>query len=108
MNRILIVDDHPDIRRLLASALGKGHEPPQAEDGASALETVRGAGKDGSRVRLDASQDRSSIRVVQQNPGLLHLAYRRCSGSRKFRVHRKAHGDSLFCTVIAATHYWHR
>ncbi len=38
---ILIVDDHSDIRRLLSITLGKEFEVLEAEDAASALETVR-------------------------------------------------------------------
>ena len=41
MTKILIVDDHPDIRRLVAITLGKGIELLEAEDGATALDMVR-------------------------------------------------------------------
>ncbi len=41
MQHILIVDDHSDIRRLLAITLGKSYAILEAEDGASALEAVR-------------------------------------------------------------------
>ena len=41
MTKILIVDDHSDIRRLLAMTLGKGYELLEAEDGATALDIVR-------------------------------------------------------------------
>jgi CheY-like chemotaxis protein len=41
MTTILIVDDHSDIRRLLSITLGKEFKIIEAEDGISALETVR-------------------------------------------------------------------
>ncbi len=41
MAKILIVDDHSDIRRLLAITLGKGYELLEAQDGLSALDLVR-------------------------------------------------------------------
>jgi CheY-like chemotaxis protein len=41
MPTILIVDDHSDIRRLLSITLGKEFSILEAEDGASALQTVR-------------------------------------------------------------------
>jgi DNA-binding response OmpR family regulator len=41
MIRILIVDDHSDIRRLLSITLGKDFEILEAEDAASALDAVR-------------------------------------------------------------------
>lgn len=41
MTRILVVDDHPVIRRLLSVTLGKDYEILEAEDGISALEAVR-------------------------------------------------------------------
>ncbi len=37
MTKILIVDDHSDIRRLLSITLGKGFELLEAEDGPTAL-----------------------------------------------------------------------
>ena len=41
MTKILIVDDHPDVRRLLALTLGKDYELIEAQDGVSALEAVQ-------------------------------------------------------------------
>ncbi len=41
MIKVLIVDDHADIRRLLAITLAKEFELLEAEDGASALDIVR-------------------------------------------------------------------
>ena len=41
MSTILIVDDHSDIRRLLAVTLGKEYEVLESEDGVRALEAVR-------------------------------------------------------------------
>jgi CheY-like chemotaxis protein len=41
MTKILIVDDHSDIRRLLAITLGKEYELLEAQDGLGALEAVR-------------------------------------------------------------------
>lgn len=40
MKKILIVDDQPDIRRLINLTLGKRYEIIEASDGSSALETV--------------------------------------------------------------------
>lgn len=37
MTKILIVDDHPDIRRLLSITLGKGFELLEANEGETAL-----------------------------------------------------------------------
>ena len=41
MQKILIVDDHSDIRRLLSITLGKEYEILEAEDGVAALELIR-------------------------------------------------------------------
>ena len=41
MPKILIVDDHADIRRLLTITLGKEFEILEAEDGLHALEAIR-------------------------------------------------------------------
>ena len=41
MTKILIVDDHPDIRLLLSITLGKAYEILEAEDGVSAMEIIR-------------------------------------------------------------------
>jgi CheY-like chemotaxis protein len=41
MKKVLIVDDHSDIRRLLSITLGKEYEIMEAEDGVSALESIR-------------------------------------------------------------------
>lgn len=41
MNTILIVDDQPDIRRLLQVTLSKSYNIVQAEDGMTAMEAVR-------------------------------------------------------------------
>jgi CheY-like chemotaxis protein len=41
MHTILIVDDHSDIRRLLSITLGKEFQILEAEDGTSALESIR-------------------------------------------------------------------
>jgi DNA-binding response OmpR family regulator len=41
MTKILLVDDHSDIRRLIRITLGKAFEVLEAENGVSALEIVR-------------------------------------------------------------------
>ena len=41
MSRVLLVDDHSDIRRLVRITLGKSFEVLEAEDGSTALEIVR-------------------------------------------------------------------
>jgi DNA-binding response OmpR family regulator len=41
MAKVLLVDDHSDIRRLVRITLGKTFEVLEAEDGTSALEIVR-------------------------------------------------------------------
>ena len=41
MTKILLVDDHSDIRRLIRITLGKSFEVLEAEDGVTALEIVR-------------------------------------------------------------------
>ncbi len=41
MIKVLIVDDHSDIRRLLSITLGKDYALLEAENGASALDMVR-------------------------------------------------------------------
>jgi len=41
MKKVLIVDDHTDIRRLLSITLGKEYEIMEAEDGVTALESIR-------------------------------------------------------------------
>ncbi|MDX9738210.1 MAG: response regulator [Azonexus sp.] len=41
MKKILLVDDHADIRRLIRITLGKNYEVFEAEEGSSALEMAR-------------------------------------------------------------------
>jgi CheY-like chemotaxis protein len=41
MKKVLLVDDHSDIRRLVRITLGKDFEVLEASDGATALEIVR-------------------------------------------------------------------
>lgn len=41
MNTVLLVDDHPDIRRLVRITLGKNFAVLEAEDGRTALDIVR-------------------------------------------------------------------
>jgi CheY-like chemotaxis protein len=41
MTQVLIVDDNPDIRRLLAISLGRDCAVGEAEDGPAALESIR-------------------------------------------------------------------
>lgn len=41
MNKILLVDDHSDIRRLIRITLGKSFEVLEAEDGATGLDIAR-------------------------------------------------------------------
>lgn len=41
MNKILLVDDHSDIRRLIRITLGKAFEVIEAEDGVTGLELAR-------------------------------------------------------------------
>ena len=41
MHKILLVDDHSDIRRLVRITLGKSFEVMEADDGTTALEIVR-------------------------------------------------------------------
>ncbi len=41
MRSILVVDDHPDIRRLLSVILGKEYQIIEAENGVEALEAVK-------------------------------------------------------------------
>jgi DNA-binding response OmpR family regulator len=75
MNKILLIDDHSDIRRLIRITLGKGFEVLEAEDGVTGLEIARNqhpdlvvldvmmpGGMDGLQV-LDA---------IRANPALAH------------------------------------
>lgn len=41
MTKILIVDDHPEIRRLLSITLGKGFELLEADDGLTAIDLAQ-------------------------------------------------------------------
>jgi CheY-like chemotaxis protein len=38
---VLVVDDHPEVRRLLSISLGKAHQMLEAENGVAALEAIR-------------------------------------------------------------------
>lgn len=40
MSSVLIVDDHPEIRRLLSISLGKGHNIVEADNATAALEAL--------------------------------------------------------------------
>lgn len=40
MKKVLLVDDHSDIRRLVRITLGKGYEVFEADDGLSALDII--------------------------------------------------------------------
>lgn len=46
MTKILIVDDHPEIRRLLGITFGHGFELLEAEDGITALSVAKGSRPD--------------------------------------------------------------
>lgn len=41
MAKVLLIEDHVDIRRLIRISLGKGFELQEAEDGAAGLEAAR-------------------------------------------------------------------
>lgn len=41
MKKILVVDDHPDIRKLIRITIGRAYEVLEAEDGMTALNIIR-------------------------------------------------------------------
>ena len=76
MKKILLVDDHADIRRLIRIALGKTFEIHEAEDGTLALEIARRERPD--LVVLDvmmpgALDGLQVLDAIRADPALTHI-----------------------------------
>ncbi|NPA07258.1 MAG: response regulator [Chloroflexi bacterium] len=76
MARILIAEDEPDIRELIAFLLElEGHEVIQAQDGKEAVERARAEKPD--FILLDVRMPRmtgyEACRIIKQDPNLQHI-----------------------------------
>ena len=76
MKKILIVDDHADMRRLLAISAGNEYEVMEAEDGESAFEATRRLRPDA--VLLDimmpgAMDGLQVLDAIRADPALKHI-----------------------------------
>ena len=76
MNKILIVDDHSDIRRLIRITLGKSYDVLEAEDGVTALEIA--ARQHPDLIVLDvmmpgALDGLQVLDALKQDPALRHI-----------------------------------
>ncbi|MBK1681025.1 response regulator transcription factor [Rhodocyclus tenuis] len=75
MRKIVLVDDHADIRRLIRITLGKAFEVFEAEDGASGLDLVRRQRPDLVVLDVMMPGDLDGIKVldaIKADPALLH------------------------------------
>ena len=75
MKKILLVDDHSDIRRMIRISLGKTFDVLEAEDGITALEIVRRTNPD--LVVLDVMMPGQLdglqlLDVIKSDPKLMH------------------------------------
>lgn len=64
MTKILLVDDHSDIRRLIRITLGKAYEVLEAEDGATGLEIARKSKPDLVVLDVMMPGDMDGLRVL--------------------------------------------
>lgn len=75
MAKILLVDDHADIRRLIRITLGKNHEVQEAEDGVAGLEKARAIRPDVVVLDVMMSGALNGLQVldaIKADPDLLH------------------------------------
>ncbi|WP_153116718.1 response regulator transcription factor [Rhodocyclus tenuis] len=75
MRKIVLVDDHADIRRLIRITLGKAFEVFEAEDGASGLDLVRRQRPDLVVLDVMMPGGLDGIKVldaIKADPALLH------------------------------------
>ena len=75
MKKILLVDDHSDIRRMIRISLGKTFDVLEAEDGITALEIVRRTNPD--LVVLDVMMPGQLdglqlLELIKSDPKLMH------------------------------------
>jgi CheY-like chemotaxis protein len=75
MTKVLLVDDHADIRRLIRITLGKAYEVLEADEGAAGLEIARREKPD--LVVLDvmmpgAMDGLQVLDAIKADPDLLH------------------------------------
>ena len=76
MNKILLVDDHSDIRRLIKLSLGKTFEIFEAEDGATALEIATLHKPDVVVLDVMMAGELDGLQVldaIKGNPALKHI-----------------------------------
>jgi CheY-like chemotaxis protein len=66
MSKILIVDDHADIRRLIHLTLGKRFDILEAEDGRSALNTIRAQRPDAVILDVMMPGELDGFQVLEQ------------------------------------------
>lgn len=69
MKKILIVDDQPDIRRLIHLTLGKSYELIEAGDGATALEMVHASQPDAVILDVMMPGEFDGFEVLKQIKG---------------------------------------
>lgn len=76
MTKILLVDDHSDIRRLIRITLGKNFEVLEAEDGVTALDIVRRQKPDLVVLDVMMPGELDGLQVldaIKADPALLHV-----------------------------------
>ena len=76
MKKILLVDDHSDIRRLIKITLGNGYEVLEAEDGATAYKIVQNLKPDLVVLDVMMPGELDGLQVldmIKSDPALSHI-----------------------------------
>lgn len=66
MHKILVVDDHPDIRKLMRITLDKDYQMLEADNGASALDVIRQERPDMVLLDIMMPGDLDGLGVLEQ------------------------------------------